>query len=336
MRTDILGSPIRIGSRTVKNRIVVPPMADFGMTDENGLVNDRHVDRYASYAKGGAGLIIIEACSAVKFQENRGTILLDSEKCLPGLGDLAKVSKQNNAVALVQIMLTGLSVMPERIIAEISEEKFQEYKFALIQAAVYCKKAGFDGIELHAAHGMYINEVIETSTRTDGYGGSFENRVRLLMELIHEIRVQCDSDFIIAVRLGNHSIEELIATSTEAEKAGADLLDISSGMGKYQETPQHFPYDDKIYAASKVKQQVNIPVICVGNITTGEMAEEILRSGFADMTAVGRGHLCDPDWANKAVRGEEPTKCRNCRVCQWYVDGRRCPAARMGRKEAER
>ena len=335
MEIQMLSASLQIGNARIKNRIVVPAMADFGMTEADSLVNERHILRYGSYAKGGAGLIIIEACSVTRFQENRGTIVLDSDACLPGMTRLANVATDHGATVLVQIMLTGLAVMPENSIAEISREKFLKYKADFLSAAIRCQKAGFHGVELHAAHGMYLDEVIESSTRSDEYGGCFENRVRMLVELIHEIKVACGKDFLVAVRFGNPDYQELLKTATAIEQAGADILDVSTGMGRYQNVPIDFPFDEKIYAASLVKNQTQLPVICVGNIVGGQQGEAILKAGYADMIAVGRGHLCDPEWANKALDGVQPNPCLRCRQCMWYMDGRKCPAIKRKEKKDE-
>lgn len=328
MSTSLISSSLSVGVHTIKNRIVVPAMADFGMTGQDCMVNDRHIRRYAAYAEGGAGLIIIEACSVTRFAENRGTIVLDIDACLPGLSALAKALAGNGATALVQIMLTGLSVMPENSIAKISREKFLQYKADFIAAAVRCKAAGFHGVELHAAHGMYLDEVIETSARTDEYGGPFENRIRLLVELIRELKEVCGDSFMVAVRLGNPDYDELKRTASAVGMAGADILDVSTGSEGYRDIPSDFPYDGKVYAASLVKRNAHIPVICVGNIFDGQTGEGILSAGYADMIAVGRGHLCDPAWAHKAMAGEIPNRCLRCRHCMWYIDGRKCPAVR--------
>lgn len=331
MESKMLSAPLKVGSTSIKNRIVVPAMADFGMTGTDGLVNERHILRYGSYAKGGAGLIIIEACSVTHFQENRGTIVLDSDACLPGMTELANAATDYEAVALVQIMLTGLAVMPENSIAEISREKFLKYKADFISAAIRCQMAGFHGVEFHAAHGMYLDEVVESSARNDEYGGCFENRIRLLVELIQEIKAACGKDFLVAVRFGNPDYMELLKIATVIEQAGADILDVSTGKGRYQNVPTDFAFDGKIYAASLVKSQTQLPVICVGNIEDGQQGEAILEACYADMIAVGRGHLCDPEWANKTVAEARLTPCLRCRQCMWYVDGEKCPA--IGRKK---
>lgn len=327
-----ISKPIKINETWVKNRIVVPPMADFGMTEKDGLVNNRHIKRYGEYAKGGAGLIIIEACAVTKMPESRNTIGLYADVCLPGLEKLAKAATQKNAISLVQIMETGLCTMPENSIEEINRQTFLQYKEDFISAAIRCQKAGFNGVELHAAHGMYLNEILETSTRKDEYGGNFENRVRILVELIHDIKANCGSDFIVAVRFGNPDYQELLQTAQAIEQAGADLLDVSTGTRNYANMPLNFIFDSKIYAASLVKQNTNLPVIAVGNISLGEQAENVLVQNFSDMVAVGRGHLCDPAWTNKVLAGEQPILCRNCRSCVWYKDGRKCPAVQKGER----
>lgn len=182
----------------------------------------------------------MEACSVLRMPENRDTLCLESDDCIPGMKLLADVIHRYSAVALVQIMLTGLSTMKESRIDEISRTDFLRYKDAFASAASRCRAAGFNGIELHAAHGMYLDEVIETSERMDEYGGSFENRVRLLAELIAEIREKCGKAFIVAVRFGNPNYEELLKTADAVQAAGGDLLDVSSGMGRYLDVPSGF------------------------------------------------------------------------------------------------
>lgn len=326
----LLNKPLKIGMADVNNRIVVPAISDFGTVAPDGMIHQSHIERYEAYARGGAALIIVEACSVLKMPENRDTLCLEHDDCIPGLTELASAIHKYPSVALVQIMLTGLSTMPEKRIDEISRTDFLRYKEAFVSASVRCKAAGFDGIELHAAHGMYLDEVIETSKRNDEYGGSFENRIRLLTELITEIKKSCGKNFIVAVRFGNPNYDELIKTAVAVEAVGGDLLDISSGMGRYQSIPSDFAHDGKVYAASLVKKHTHLPVICVGNIFTGDEAEQILQDDLADFIAVGRGSLADPAWAKKTLAGETPNPCLKCKSCMWYIDGKLCPARRKG------
>lgn len=335
MRMELLSQSLTICRKRIRNRIVVPPISDFGVVSPEGIVTDRHIERYSDFAKGGAGLVILEACSVLRMHENRDALFLEMDNCIPGMRRLATAIHNYHAVTLVQIMLTGLATMQENSIEEISRKDFLRYKAAFVSAAVRCQKSGFDGVELHAAHGMYLDEVIESSARNDEYGGCFENRVRLLVELIQEIKAACGKDFLVAVRFGNPDYAELLKIAAVIEQAGADILDVSTGMGRYQNVPTDFPFDGKIYAASLVKSQTRLPVICVGNILDGQQGEAILKAYYADMIAVGRGHLCDPEWANKALDGARPNPCLRCRQCMWYVDGRKCPAIRRKERKDE-
>lgn len=107
------------------------------------------------------------------------------------------------------------------------------------------------------------------------------------------------------------------------------MLNVSSGMGHYPNVPSAFPYDGKIYAASLVKAHTHLPVICVGNIFSGDEGEAILKAELADIIAVGRGSLADPAWARKTLAGKTPNPCLRCRNCMWYIDGKLCPARKQ-------
>jgi len=328
MQISMLAASLSICDKKIHNRIVVPPISDFGVVSPDGRITDRHIERYSAFAEGGAGLVIIEACSVLKMPENRDTLFLENDDCIPGMKRLADAIHRYPTVTLVQIMLTGLATLPENSIAEISREHFLQYKASFLSAAVRCKAAGFDGIELHAAHGMYLDEVIEANGRVDEYGGNFENRIRLLTELIAGLKETCGEKFIVAVRFGNPDREELLKTAYAIQDAGGDLLDVSSGMGRYPDVPSVFFYDSKVHAASLVKAHTKLPVICVGNIFSGDDGEAILEAGLADMVAIGRGSLADPAWARKTLAGERPNPCLRCKNCIWYKNGALCPARR--------
>lgn len=321
-----LFSPITINQTTVKNRIVVPPMADFGMTAPDGLLNKRHIEHYTAFASGGAGMIFIEACVVSKLKTPRNTIDLSCDSSLSQFRLLAERIHAHKAVVLVQLLNNGLSVMPEKHISEIDRATFLKYKADFVSAALRCKVAGLDGIELHAAHGFYLNQILETSARIDEYGGNFENRVRIIQELIQEIKNVCGSNFLVSVRFGSPKISELLRTVEAIEKAGGDILDVSTGCSPYMNVPCEFPFDAKIYASSLVKKVAHIPVICAGHIISGKQAEYCLENNYADMTAIGRGHLCDPSWAAKVLNRKPLNLCRGCHKCKWYIDGRTCPA----------
>lgn len=322
----LLSQSFTINNKSVRNRIVVPPMADFGLTKEDGLINERHLQHYGAFAKGGAGVVIVEGSVVTKMKDVRNSIGLYADECIEGLSNLASEIKKDS-LAFIQIMHNGLIVMNEKEIADIPRDIFLQFKQDFIDAAVRCYKAGFDGVELHAAHGYYLNQIVETSTREDEYGGCFENRMRLLVEIIQEIKNLCGQDFIVGVRFGNNDEAEMIEESKVLEAAGADFLDVSTGMGKYQKPVDML--DTRIRMAGEIKKVVKVPVICVGGIMTGEAAEEYLQKGYADFVAVGRGHLADPAWGGKVLNGKEPKYCLQCKKCLWFIDGRKCPVRMM-------
>lgn len=322
----MLNSSIRIGSFTLKNRIALPPMATFGMGNPDDSVSESQLSHYAAYAENGNGLVIVEASAVSKMNEPRTTIGLYDDCFIPGLTKLAKAVKQNGAVGIIQLINTGLSIMEENSISEISREKFIKYKNDFVSAAIRCKAAGFDGIELHAAHGFYLDTVIETSDRADEYGGNLENRMRCVREIIKDIRANCGKDFVIGVRLGaSTDISETIAMAKCFEADGADYIHVSFGVNRDITVPEDFRFDKRIYAAKCVIEAISVPVICVGGIKKPEQAEEVLENGYADICAVGTAQLADKHWAEKALRGEAPAPCLGCKECLWWTDGRKCP-----------
>lgn len=325
MKNALLSSPIQLGPVTLKNRIVVPPMADFGSTGPDGRISERHLRHYGALARGGAGLLVIEALSVNGLPGRRNTVFVSDDACLPDLKRLAEATAGGAAV-LVQLFVPAVPLLPYDSLEAIPASVFHTWTRQFADAAARCRAAGFAGVTLHAAHGLFLNSIVEENARADGYGGSFENRVRLLAETIRAIRAACGRDFIISVRFGHADPAELAAEAAAIERAGGDLLDVSFGCTGAFAKPADFPFGEFVYAASLVKKASSLPVICVGGITDAETAEAILESGYADLTAVGRGHLCDPDWAKKSLAGERPVPCRRCAKCQWFTDGELCPA----------
>lgn len=320
-----MAAPLTVGAKTMPNRIVIPPMADIAQNVPGNYVTEYMLRRYKAYTAGHPGMIVVEGSNVTEMRDVREAIGLWSDSFIPGLQQLAAVVRSGGSVGLIQISNVGLKVMEEQAISDISRDDFLAYKEDFICAAVRCREAGFDGIELQGAHGYYLCQVIETSERNDEYGGSFANRIRLIVELVQEIKMACGKDFLVTARIGYPTIDGLIALAQSLEQAGADMLSISTGTKNY-DAPSDFPVDSKIYAASRVKQAVQLPVIAVGNIYSGEDGELVIASGYADCIAVGRCHLADPAWAGKVLAGEEPVACCRCKPCRWFKDSTKCPA----------
>ena len=328
-----IAAPLAVGSHTMPNRIVVPPMADIAQHVPDGFVTEHILRRYGDLGRGGAGMVVVEGSNVSKAKDVREAIGIWDDAFIPGLSRLAEAVTCGGAVGLIQLANTGLAIMKEQSIAEISRRDFLTYKDDFIAAARRCREAGFDGVELHGAHGYFLCQIIETSERGDEYGRSFANRIRFLIEIIEAIKGECGRDFIVSARFGYPTVDGLVELAKEVEAAGADMVSISTGRKNYKDVPPDFPVDSKIYAAWKVKQAVHIPVIAVGNIKGGADAEYVLAQGYADAVAVGRSHLADPSWAGKVLQGREPNPCFRCKPCRWFTDSRQCPARNRDKRE---
>ena len=201
-----------------------------------------------------------------------------------------------------------------------------------MKGARLAQMAGADGVELHGAHGYLINSFLSPylNRRDDQYGGSFENRLRFLLEILAGIRAACGKGFPLGVRLSAEEFlgdqgNDLAATcriAAELEKAGVDFLDISCTIPDSPKftaciEPGTIEQGWKKYMAAEIKKHVKIPVIAVANIKEPEVAEAILEEGCCDLVGVARGHLADPEWCNKAKAGKTETirKCIGCLVC---------------------
>lgn len=360
----------RIGSLTLKNRIVMPPMGT-SLASAEGEITDNMIRYYEERAKGGTGLIIVEVTS-IDYEFGRAIPSqprVDDHRFIPGMNRLASAVHKYGAKIFMQLHHAGRQtnslltdgkeiVAPSAVTCEmIGEEpralttnEVKELVEKYIMGAVRCKQAGIDGVELHAAHGYLIGQFLSpyTNVRTDEYGGNFANRFRFLKEIIVGIRQKCGNDYPLTVRL---SVDEFVEGGIdltlgkriccELENLGIDALHVTGAnydsMDKVIEPPS-YPQGWRVYLAEEIKKSVHIPVITVGVIREPEYAELILAEGKADFVAVGRGLIADPDWAIKAEEGREKeiNKCISCLYCldtmlnNWHVH---CAVnARMGRE----
>lgn len=206
-----------------------------------------------------------------------------------------------------------------------------------IDGAQRVQKAGGDGVEVHAAHGYLIQQFLSphTNKRTDKYGGSFENRMRFLLEIVNGIRIRCEKDFPIIVRLTvdecyeqigkkgeGYTLEEGVKMAKVLEDAGIDALDISSGTYdtiNYWLEPISFECGWRDYMAAEVKKVVKIPVIAANLIRSGEQAEKQLQDGTQDFVGSARNFIADPYWANKIKDGKEK-EIRRCICCLYCME----------------
>lgn len=227
------------------------------------------------------------------------------------------------------------SKMSESVNRGLSHHGVKRLIMQFIEAAMRVKKAGCDGVELHAAHGYLIQQFLSPNTnrRTDEYGGSLENRMRFLMEIIDGIRITCGRDFPIVVRLSvdemydrigetgkGYDLSEGLKMAKMLSDKGIDAIDVSSACYdtfNYWLEPVTFPCGWRKYLAEEVKKVVSIPVIAANLIRTPEQAEQQLADGIQDFISLGRPLIADPYWADKAERGNADAikHCVNCLYC---------------------
>lgn len=339
-----LRSPIRIGKLVVQNRTVMPAMG-VNLAAPDGGVTDDITAFYEARAKGGVGLIITEV---TRISDGAGI----SDPCqlaawrfsdVAGLQRLVDVIHRYGTSIFIQLQHPGREASPyicgEQPVApspvpnpnggtvprELTTEECAEFAQKFTRAALIAKIAGADGIELHGAHGYLINEFLSPAMnfRKDVYGGSFENRMRFVTEILEGIRRECGRDFPVSVRInaeealpGGIDLQEAVRIAAALEKAGADAINVSC----YSEgciEPGTYEQGWKKYMAEAIKKAVSIPVIAVCNIKEPSVAESLLQEGVCDLAGIGRALLADPDWCKKAFTGRENEirKCIGCLAC---------------------
>ncbi len=350
-RNRILLSEGHIGSVILKNRVVMPPMGTV-LAGTDGDVSDHSIAYYEERAAGGVGLIITEVV-CVEYELGKATVdqlRIDDDRFIPGFSRLAGAVQKYGTRIFAQLhhagnqsnlMLTGGKqlVAPSRVTNQVigvepralSTQEVQDLVQKFVSGAIRMKMAGLDGVELHGAHGYLICEFLSphTNRRTDQYGGSFENRMRFVSEIIAGIKNACGKEFPVVVRYSADEftsygikLEEGVKIGQALEKAGADALDISSGTYESMETiiePITYPEGWRSNLAASVREAVKIPVITVGAIKRPVTAEEILQQKKADFVAIGRGLLCDSEWVNKTAQGKED-QIISCIACLYCLD----------------
>lgn len=323
-----LKQPWQRGNLSVKNRLVMPPMAT-AKANEDGTVSEGLLAYYDEKSKGGyLGLIVIEHSFVIQ-EGKAGPSQLNAAKdfAIGGLRELADVIHKNGVKAVIQLNHAGSAANPDLtgsqpvgpsavlhpkssiIPREFSSEEIAQLVSQFADAAVRVKKAGFDGVEIHGAHGYLLSQFLSplTNKRTDAYGGSIENRARIHTEILRAVRSAVGEDFPVFIRLGGCdymegglTMEDGVAAAVLCEKAGADLLDISGGHNGDTipgvKEPGYFSP-----LSRKIKDAVSIPVLVTGGVTEAKHAEEILERGDADFVGVGKAILRDSNWPKKAM-----------------------------------
>ncbi len=345
---DVLFTSKKIKGLEIKNRIVLPPMVCFTFAGANGFVSEKNIKHYGAIAKGGAGLIIVEAtCVTESGRLSPGQLGIWSDDFIEGLGKIAQACHENGAKVFIQLHHAGLKT-PKTVNEDtVTSSDYDNGKVSaramtideihaveqdFVSAAVRAEKAGFDGVELHGAHGYLMTQFFsaKVNNRTDDYGGVLHNRIRFTADIVKGIRRKVKSDFIVGIRMGcNESdLKTSIDMAREFEALGMDYLHVSTGFDSTpisEEVPGSFPGNWIVYGAAKIKEHVNIPVIAVNSIKRPEQANYLVEHNLVDFTALGRVQLADYNFANHVKNGDPIITCLGCKPCKWFTNGDNCP-----------
>jgi len=286
-------TPFHLNGRTLRNRIVMPPMVTLrGITTPAGRA------WYERRAAGGAALIIVEATR---------TPLFRSELTADSLRPLVDAVHRHGALIAIQVFPA-----PHRSDADVNTTAGSELRQIVEDcawAARICRDAGFDGIEPHGAHGFFLNQFFSPvhNRRTDRYGGAFENRMRLALEICRAVKEAVGEDLLLLyrhtpVQSDAYTLDDSLEFGRRLTEVGVDVLDISPST---QSTAADLaaPF-----------RSLGRPVIAVGRMDEPGRAESVLRAGRADLIAIGRGLIADPDWPRKMQEGREQDviRCTGC------------------------
>lgn len=371
-----LFEPLTLRGVTLPNRFVLSPMCQYSA--KNGFVNDYHLAHYGRFALGGFGLVMVEATGvSPEARITHGDLGIWDDAHIEGLARITAFAKTNGSIPGIQIGHAGPKASIQRAfegdgplderdfsrgevawqvvspssrpVAEgwlvptaLDAQGIAKVKADFSAAAHRALLAGFEVLELHCAHGFLLNAFMSplTNDRTDEYGGSFENRIRLPLEIARELREIWPQDKPLFVRIsavdGSRSgwtIEDSVAFASELARIGVDIVDCSSGgIGAY-EYPNGYGY--QVPFAEKIRRQTSLGTMAVGLIVDPYQAEAIAESGQADLVALGREALRDPHFplhAQRVLEAVDPKLPYSDWNIQsgWWLNGRESRLRRLG------
>ncbi len=346
-----LFTPKLIGSVEVPNRIVMPSMTTRS-ADAEGHVTDDTIAYFVARARGGVGLVTVEMASPEKVGRHRHHELgIYDDRFLPGLSRLVQGIRDAGARTAIQLGHGGghtredicgetpiaPSAVPHDVFEgtmqtivpqEMSRDRIAQTTDAFVAAAARAAEAGFDCVEIHAAHGYLISQFLcpAENRRTDEYGGNLENRARFGLDILRRVKQMVPSVAVI-FRLtvedffaGGMPFDEGRRVAAWADQAGADAIHVSAGH--YRSQPGHMMIPPMAVAdapflafAAKIRKDARAPVIAVGRLGDPTAAAAAIDQGQADFVALGRGLIADPDWPRKVRRGKAIRRCLACNTC---------------------
>ena len=350
-------APGRIGSVEIRNRIVMPPMTT-RLSDAEGHVTDDTIAYYMARVRGGVGMITVEMASPSRAGRHRRRELgIYDDRFLPGLTRLTTAIHAGGAKASIQLGHGGghtrrdicgeTPLAPSAIphpVFEVTNETIVPKEMTLddigattdafAAAAARAEKAGFDCVEIHAAHGYLISQFLTPfeNRRIDQYGGSLENRARFGLDVLRAAKAAVKIPVIFRISVDDYFPDGMpeadgIKVAVWAAQAGADALHVAAGHYRSLPSaarmipPMEYPDATFLAYAAAVKRQISstsshaVPVIAVGRLGDPAIATDALASGKADFVSLGRTLIADPEWVNKLARNEPIRRCLACNTC---------------------
>jgi 2,4-dienoyl-CoA reductase (NADPH2) len=365
-----LFEPVTIRHTVVRNRIAMCAMND-NLAFPDGYPTQHQIDYYAARAAGGVGLLITGNAfiddDVSKISANQ--LGAHHDRVGAGLARLAESVQNHGSTLIVQLAHAGAQTLPETIgfrqtvspsatlwqdsSRQLTIPEIQQIVTAFAAAAARVQRAGAAGVEIHCGHGYLLSSFLSPNRnlRGDGYGGSLENRLRIIREIFDQTRAATSDRFIIGAKFnasdlveGGLSPEEAVLVAKALEAVGADYLGVSRGVGDSVDqmiAPLYYPRHENIAAARRIRDAVAVPVIAMGSIHDPADAESIIHRGDADLVAIGRSLIADPEWPNKARHGLQRyiKPCIRCNECVARVDENlevRCAVNALVGREATR
>ncbi|NLB18616.1 MAG: FAD-dependent oxidoreductase [Syntrophomonadaceae bacterium] len=344
-KLEHLIKPIQVRNMVIPNRVVMPPMGTF-LGNDDGTVSEASLAYLKRRVMGGAGLIVQEITAIHPDGATSPSQLgIYEDRFMPGLRKVTQTVHDLGSKIIVQLhhagreslyqLQKGTAVAPSAIPSmvfkqtprEMTKEDIQEIINAFGDGAVRAREAGYDGVELHAAHGYLLAQFlsIHANQRKDQYGGDIVQRSRFIIEVLDEVRRRVGDDYPISIRLsvdewikGGYTPEDMQLVVPELVRHGCDMISASFGThgspAGITQAPIEYEQGFNVGLARKMKEVVDVPVVGVGRFTDPFFADECIARGDADLIAFGRQHLADPDYLKKAVEGraEETIECLAC------------------------
>lgn len=343
-----LFQPLNVNGMKLKNRVFMPPMGT-NYANVDGSFSEDHYAYYETRARGGVGLITLENVCLDYPMGTNGTrqLRLDNEEFVPGMWEFNERMHAHGACTSVQINHAGASAYGLRLNGQtpvsssnipskknnpiprpLSVDEIKAIVKKYGEAAHRAKRSGFDCVEIHAGHSYLLSQFISPlyNDRTDEYGGSTENRCRIVTEVVSEVRLAVGPHFPISIRLsadelleGSNTLEDTVENLKYFAEA-VDIISVSAALNdnlQYQIDKMNLPDGWRAYMAKEIKKHYPEKVIITsGNIRNPKVAEKLLEEDYSDLIAMGRGLIAEPNWVNKVMNGQEEMlrQCISCNI----------------------